>query len=702
MPNQNGGLKWSIFVIDRCAENGLRYVRKRCPIKTTILIGPLANAGKGGYTNMNMKSLSQSVIVMFVTFILGGYVNNANAAMTKCDEWYTDAASCSGAQSVWPDVDLSDHALTTSTTYYHINYRDASNNIVYDCVKYIRPTLCQSGYELYQGAFSNVCKTESGAQMHLTEDACVLSSTPTCGAGKYLVGNSCVNVGYGYYSPNGDNDRYDCDSIPNNSYYTSQTSSSSSCLWACDAGYYKNASSCRSCTNVSYSNTCSVSNGSGTQTCYRTDGPAGATSSSACTGNNCGECCATSCNTGYHVENCVCVANAPASCGAGEYPSGGSCAGCNNGPNHSEYTGSGTTATNCPWQCDAGYYKSGSSCLSCSNATFTEGCSVANGTGVLTCYYSGGPAGATSSSQCSGSTNCGSCCATSCGTGYTVQNCACVPSSATSCGTGQYLNGATCSNCTNKPSNSSYTGPGTTATNCPWQCNSGYVQSGNGCNPSCTTLTCSSDSTCRAAGYQACSSSGCCYGIYACDTRTCSTDADCTSNGFGPCDSSTGCCTVSSTDMCSTTACNWSNFSQLCANKANNGHLTSYCYNGYCYGNVTTQPYVKGPSSRSDCIATCPSPWDCDTTDSVNYYCVPDCRSDGDWFDQNICGCRTCDSLNNNVYTDVTLTTLAHARGSVAEPLMYPRMPTSCYIEAGTYYDDKGTFTWGSDCEYTQ
>ena len=35
--------------------------------------------------------------------------------------------------------------------------------------------------------------------------------------------------------------------------------------------------------------------------------------------------------------------------------------------------------------------------------------------------------------------------------------------------------------CTNKPANSTYTGSGGGTNNCPWSCNSGYVQSGNSC-----------------------------------------------------------------------------------------------------------------------------------------------------------------------------------------------------------------------------
>ena len=36
--------------------------------------------------------------------------------------------------------------------------------------------------------------------------------------------------------------------------------------------------------------------------------------------------------------------------------------------------------------------------------------------------------------------------------------------------------------CTNKPANSTYTGSGGGANNCPWSCNSGYTQSGNSCS----------------------------------------------------------------------------------------------------------------------------------------------------------------------------------------------------------------------------
>lgn len=51
------------------------------------------------------------------------------------------------------------------------------------------------------------------------------------------------------------------------------------------------------------------------------------------------------------------------------------------------------------------------------------------------------------------------------------------------CNTGYYYDTtlSMCSSCINLTPNALWTGPGTSATNCPWQCNAGYYQSGSQC-----------------------------------------------------------------------------------------------------------------------------------------------------------------------------------------------------------------------------
>ena len=125
-----------------------------------------------------------------------------------------------------------------------------------------------------------------------------------------------------------------------------------------------------------------------------------------------------------------------------------------------------------PVYCDAGTYASSRSvdmnnidsamdCASCSSVSFTdsgsESCTIDNGTGSRTksrtCYRNDGPVGATSSTQCTGSSNCGSytydtCMVESCDSGYVPNddNTGCVPD-IVSCGSGEQLNGTTCEPC---------------------------------------------------------------------------------------------------------------------------------------------------------------------------------------------------------------------------------------------------------------
>jgi len=272
----------------------------------------------------------------------------------------------------------------------------------------------------------------------------------------------------------------------------------------CNANYYKSADSCVACSSVSYtdsgSQSCSITNGAGSQTysrtCYRSTSSAGSTSSSACSGtSSCGSysygtCNVTSCTTDYYASSSTACTHV----GTGYYSANGSTGrtACTNKPANSYYTGSGGGSNSCGWACNANYYKSGSSCAACSGVSYTDSgntsCSITNGTGSQTysrtCYRSTSSAGSTSSSACSGTSSCGSysygtCTVTSCTTDYYA-------SSSTACtpvGTGYYsANGSTGRTaCTNKPANSYYTGSGGGSNSCGWACNSGYHNEGGTC-----------------------------------------------------------------------------------------------------------------------------------------------------------------------------------------------------------------------------
>jgi hypothetical protein len=65
-------------------------------------------------------------------------------------------------------------------------------------------------------------------------------TTLVCPPGQYGVGNNCVTVGIGFWSPADDLQRYACANAPSNADYTSATAGSAECPWSCRAGYLLN------------------------------------------------------------------------------------------------------------------------------------------------------------------------------------------------------------------------------------------------------------------------------------------------------------------------------------------------------------------------------------------------------------------------------------------------------------------------------
>ena len=356
--------------------------------------------------------------------------------------------------------------------------------------------------------------------------------------------------------------------------------------------------------------------------------------------------------------------------------------------------------------CRAGWY-----------TTCTDGCC----TGMLTCTYGN----CQSNSDCA-SGNCSNYCCTNPSQGDTT------------CSDGQYWNGSSCANCTNKPSNSSYTGSGTTATDCPWECDSGYTldENNNTCvagSPSCAHGTCSSSSDCTSGTWNTCSGGCCvtggsacsmcssdnnCPGNQTCNTTTgccqagsgggtgtsCSTDADCSGTPNTPL-CRNGVCSAVTFPVCSSTACTTDNDCDIYSSGggyANNPNFSGVklqgpCINGYCYTGGSGQfgqPQSLAYCSQKCTYGTCVQRG----TGTLSYYCVPNC-STGEYFNNapETCGCATCVAASG-VYTDPGLTTLVTP---VADSSGYGPI-TSCHILKDTsYYDAAGSFHYASDCNYS-
>ncbi len=300
----------------------------------------------------------------------------------------------------------------------------------------------------------------------------------TCNSGSYKSGNTCVanyNNNNNYYNNYNtqcsagqywsNNTCYSCLSAPSNAYYTT----SGTCDWTCNSGYYKNGSMCVSNYNYNYNNNnyggCNVGQYSSGGTCYTCSGtPVNAYYTTAGT-------CDWTCNSGYYKSGNTCVANYnnynTYSCTVGQYSSGNTCYSCNSKPTNSYYTTQGT----CDWSCYSGYYNNGGFCVQ-----NTPTCGVGqylSGNSCLSCYTKPSDGYYTTTGTCdwtcnSGYYKSGNTCVANYNNNYNYNN---------YCGTGQYSSGGTCYSCGSIPYNAYYTSTGT----CDWTCNSGYYKSGNTC-----------------------------------------------------------------------------------------------------------------------------------------------------------------------------------------------------------------------------
>ena len=88
-------------------------------------------------------------------------------------------------------------------------------------------------------ACTNAKPTNSSYTGSATTNACPYA----CDATYYLNNDACVDVGTGYYSAAGENDRHECNNKPAHSSYTG-SSATTNCPWECDSGYDENNGVC--------------------------------------------------------------------------------------------------------------------------------------------------------------------------------------------------------------------------------------------------------------------------------------------------------------------------------------------------------------------------------------------------------------------------------------------------------------------------
>ncbi len=266
-------------------------------------------------------------------------------------------------------------------------------------------TSCNSGYYLSSGQCKS-CTSGCTCAGGTAQPVCAV----TCSAGYYKNSSNtcsaCSTLGNGYYCPGGTFDRsssatgyYSCTNKPSNSVYVG-TSTSNSCPWSCNAGYYGSSAngntSCADCGNQYF-----CTGGTHRQSCASLV-PSSAPAPDAIRTLSNGSWSdyehgiqASDCSCDWYLSddtriqylNQTACQNGPSGnnythyywCRTGYYASDplnfnewyNSCKACTNKPANSHYTSYSTPSTmyavesNCPWTCDDGYYQSGSSCVLC-------------------------------------------------------------------------------------------------------------------------------------------------------------------------------------------------------------------------------------------------------------------------------------------------------------------------------------------------
>ena len=175
--------------------------------------------------------------------------------------------------------------------------------------------------------------------------------------------------------------------------------------------------------------------------------------------------------TGFGTNSTNCPL-LPTSCPSGQYIGTISCQPCTYGGVGAIYTGFGTNSTNCPVRCSAGYYQVAFSCLSCPIGKF----SLANQTGASSCQAcTNAGVGGSYTGFGTTSTNC----PVSCFAGYYQAALSCL-----SCpiGTFSLATSTDCSACTNLGVGRTFASFGTTSTNCLTVCAAGYYAVGANCS----------------------------------------------------------------------------------------------------------------------------------------------------------------------------------------------------------------------------
>jgi len=357
--------------------------------------------------------------------------------ITGCGEnFYENGGSCIPVESGFYSNDGSTTRVNCTNTIPNaasVTYSGPSVGIN-NCP--ISGFTCNAGFHVEGGSCESDTRVTPIANGQQTEawngvgyDAPVVTS---CNTDFYLSGGACISVGTGFYSANGDTNRFACSNLPANATgatYSGSGGGSNNCpistITGCDTDFYLSGGSCIDVGIGNYS--ASGSTAINACTNLPTEATSVTYSSRGGGSNNCVVDTITGCSVDHYLLGgfCVDVAN-------GFYSPDddtGTFA-CTNMPANATsvtYSGPGGGSNNCPVSaitgCDTDYYLDGGSCVAVGTGFF----SASGDTSRTACTNL--PANATSvnyTSSGSGTNNCSYDTITGCATDYYLDGGACV------------------------------------------------------------------------------------------------------------------------------------------------------------------------------------------------------------------------------------------------------------------------------------
>jgi len=289
-----------------------------------------------------------------------GYRSGSDGGRDEITDCYVTAnATCTQNECSNPDTTGCASATCgtcscTGTYKQYVNAAGTGNGTVSgsttdSCTKPVASLTAKTNYYA-NGTTSCPACTNKPSNSSYTAGGTTSSCPWACDAGYYSADStSCTAVETGYYSPAGSNTRTACTNGPTNSTYTGSGGATNSCLWECSANYFADNGTCSACSSLgdgSYTN--SAAGATADTQCYKA---CASIAHATVTGNDYygagTDTCSFECDDGYADNNGVCEA-------------------CPTKPENSSYVNN-----TCTWSCNPGYELQNGECIRITCNTFT-------------------------------------------------------------------------------------------------------------------------------------------------------------------------------------------------------------------------------------------------------------------------------------------------------------------------------------------